>query len=164
MGRNNWRSGEGIPGRNSCCCKSVMLVITWIWSSRQVHLRSSTRETWLAQVRADDENLRAALSWSLTPQGDLAVGMRIAGVLYWFWLHEGTWSEGRTWLEKLLAQAPRHVESVSLARAVHGLSVLVWVQGERLLSEQLAREAVALAPRSGDAARVARGLSLLVRA
>lgn len=127
------------------------------------HLRSSARETWLARIRADYENLRAALAWSLTPQGKLAIGMRVAGVLYWFWLHEGVWSEGRTWLERLLAQAKQRGENISLARAVHGLSVLVWGQGERPLAEQLAREAVALARCSGENGMIATALRLLVQ-
>ena len=127
------------------------------------YLRSSARETWLVQLRAEQENLRTALAWSLTSQGDLEAGIRIAGVLYWFWLHEGTWSEGRTWLEQLLARVPHHAGSIPLARAVHGLSVLVWVQGERQLAEHLAREAVALARRSEDDAMVATALRLLVQ-
>ncbi|WP_165423219.1 ATP-binding protein [Ktedonosporobacter rubrisoli] len=127
------------------------------------HLRSGARETWLVRLRAAQENLRAALAWSLSLQGELEVGMRIAGMLYWFWLHEGIWSEGRSWLEKLLAQAPRYAEHVPLARAVHGLSVLVWVQGERQQAEHLAREAAALALRSGDDCLFATALRLLVQ-
>jgi predicted ATPase/transcriptional regulator with XRE-family HTH domain len=127
------------------------------------HLRSSARETRLVQLRAEQENLRTALAWSLTPQGELEVGMRIAGVLYLFWFHEGIWSEGRSWLEKLLARVPHHAESIHLVRAVHGLSVLVWVQGERQLAEHLPREAVALARRSGDDALLATTLRLLVQ-
>jgi len=127
------------------------------------HLRSSARGAWLARIRSDYENLRAALAWSLTPQGKLAPGMRIAGVLYWFWLHEGAWSEGRTWLERLLAQAKQRGENISLARAVHGLSVLVWGQGEQPLAEQLAREAVALARCSGENGMLATALRLLVQ-
>lgn len=126
-------------------------------------LRSSTRETWLAQVRAENENLRTALAWSLTTQGDLTVGIRIAGVLYWFWLHEGIWSEGRSWLEKLLAQARNRTENVPLAKAIHGLSVLVWVQGERQMAEQLAWEAAALARRQGESGTLATALRLLVQ-
>jgi predicted ATPase len=127
------------------------------------HLRSGARETWLVRLRAAQENLRAALAWSLTLQGELEVGMRIAGVLYWFWLHEGIWSEGRSWLEKLLTQVPRHAERVPLARAVHGLSVLVWVQGKRQRALDLAREAVALARSSGDDGLLATALRLLAQ-
>ncbi|GHO97270.1 hypothetical protein KSF_073180 [Reticulibacter mediterranei] len=126
-------------------------------------LRSGAREIWLEQLRAEQENLRAALAWSLSSQGELEVGMRIAGVLYWFWLHEGIWSEGRSWLEKLLAGEPHYVESIPLVRAIHGLSILVWVQGERHLAEHLAREAVALARRGGDNTLLASTLRLLVQ-
>lgn len=127
------------------------------------HLRGSARGTWLARIRADQENLRAALAWSLAPQGNLATGMSIAGILYWFWLHEGAWSEGRTWLERLLGQAKQCGEKASLARAVHGLSILVWGQGDRPLAEQLAREAVALARCSSENGMLATALRLLVQ-
>lgn len=126
-------------------------------------LRSNEREVWLARIRADYENLRSALSWSLTPQGDAVVGMRMAGVLYWFWLHEGAWSEGRAWLEKLLTKTWHDEESVYKARTMHGLGILLWVQGESTKAEQLAREAVVIARRNGKGAILASALRLLAQ-
>jgi len=57
---------------------------------------------WLHRVEADHGNIRAALDWSKSPEGDLSVGLRISGALLWFWQTRGYLREGRERLSTLL--------------------------------------------------------------
>src|SRR5262245_27069077 len=44
------------------------------------------------------------MTWSLEQEADAALGLRLAGVLgIWFWRQRGHFSEGRRWLERVLA-------------------------------------------------------------
>jgi tetratricopeptide (TPR) repeat protein len=123
--------------------------------------RSGERETRLEEVQEEFENLRATLQWSLIPEGDPEVGVRIAGALYWFWLHEGSWSEGRNWLKKTLIAM--NEDSASRARALHGLGILAWTQGDTFEATSLAQESIEVARRTGNTMILATSLRLLVQ-
>jgi predicted ATPase len=56
-------------------------------------------------LETEQENLRAALDWTLATKQSEA-GLRLASALARFWRHRGYYSEGRRWLQALLAQAP----------------------------------------------------------
>jgi len=58
----------------------------------------------LARLDRERGNVRAALEWTLESE-DLETGLRLAGLLRWFWLARGYLSEGRYWLGRLLAAA-----------------------------------------------------------
>src|SRR6516225_7294988 len=65
---------------------------------------------WLERLEQEHENLRVALQWLLEQaEGVLARGdeaemaLRLAGALWRFWLVRGHLSEGRHWLERVLA-------------------------------------------------------------
>lgn len=60
----------------------------------------------LAQVEVEQDNLRAALAWTLE-RNEIAVGLRLGTALRWFWIMRGSPSEGRRWLETLLARSDR---------------------------------------------------------
>lgn len=60
---------------------------------------------WLDRLEAEQENLRAALRWSLEQQeGEEAA--RIGVSLWPFWILRGYMSEGREWLDRTLAELP----------------------------------------------------------
>jgi predicted ATPase/transcriptional regulator with XRE-family HTH domain len=66
-------------------------------------LRAWQVTPWLDRLTAERSNFRAALSWSRTSAGDCQLGLRIAGALEYYWMFRDN-SEGRAWLEGLLAQ------------------------------------------------------------
>jgi predicted ATPase/transcriptional regulator with XRE-family HTH domain len=75
-------------------------------------LHGTQQLAWLDRLEAEHDNFRAALAWSQaaadshsTGSTEAAeVGLRLAGVVAWFWFVRGYWSEGRTWLAGLLAR------------------------------------------------------------
>lgn len=66
-------------------------------------LRYAKQWHWFRLLEAEHENLRAVLKWSLN-EGDITLGVRLAGALYLFWYACGYHAEGREWNEQLLAR------------------------------------------------------------
>ncbi|GHO72016.1 hypothetical protein KSC_109080 [Ktedonobacter sp. SOSP1-52] len=64
-------------------------------------LRLAGYDYWSGRLELDMENIRAALSWSLS-SGDVALGIRLAGALCLFWYGDGYHVEGRRWTQQLL--------------------------------------------------------------
>jgi predicted ATPase/DNA-binding SARP family transcriptional activator len=86
---------------------------------------------WLNRCRGENDNLRAALAWTLergtlpAEQGVTELGLRLAGNLGRFWEAGGHWSEGREWLERLLALSDATSRTATRARALYSLGVLL---------------------------------------
>jgi predicted ATPase/transcriptional regulator with XRE-family HTH domain len=111
------------------------------------HLRSNQRSCWLQRLHPDYKNIRLTLSWCQTHQTGKEPGLCLVAALYWFWLHQGSWSEGRRWLDAML-----HLTRMSTigrdaagtyAKAAHGAGLLAWVQGDESEAAMRATESVA---------------------
>jgi len=63
-------------------------------------LRGPQQQEVLEEIEKELSNLRTALEWSLNEEPE--TGLRLAGVLWWYWSVRGDLNEGRLWLEKLL--------------------------------------------------------------
>lgn len=61
---------------------------------------------WLDQIRAENENLRAALQWAFGADGDAPLGARIATVLWHPWDLAGARVEGLHWIDSGLRAVP----------------------------------------------------------
>jgi predicted ATPase len=59
-------------------------------------LGTAERRTWTAQLEYAHDNMRAALAWSVSADGDQAVGIALAGALGWFWLMSGRLQEAQS--------------------------------------------------------------------
>lgn len=89
---------------------------------------SSAQQLWLDRLEHDHDNLRAAMQWAIdSSKADMAAGL--CGALYNFWKVRGYVSEGRNWLDKVLAHEAQ-ISPYNLARAMNGAGVLVRNQGE----------------------------------
>ena len=64
---------------------------------------------WFARLRADHDNLAAALERLAHDPADAVEGLRMASALQHHWVMVGRFGEGRAWVERLLARLPaRH--------------------------------------------------------
>jgi predicted ATPase/class 3 adenylate cyclase len=120
--------------------------------------------TWLTRLEADLDNLRAALAWCLAV-GDLKVGLQMATGMVWFWERQGRVTEGRRWLESLVAasrNAP--VSPQVLAGALSGLGQLAFRQGEYDEAVSLGEEALAISRALREPSVVAQHLQRLAHA
>ncbi|WP_229695125.1 ATP-binding protein [Streptomyces lacrimifluminis] len=61
----------------------------------------------LAGLRAEHDNLRAALDFCLTTPGEAPRGLRLIGSLWFYWIARGAWSELRHWWQRLLLRGGR---------------------------------------------------------
>jgi predicted ATPase/class 3 adenylate cyclase len=114
---------------------------------------------WLERLEAENDNMRAALSWSLGG-ADAELGLRLAGALWWFWHVRGHMSEGQRWLEEGLAEKPGGPTGPR-AKALSGLGRLVMAQGDLELGTKLLEESLALYRELGDDVGTARALTFL---
>jgi predicted ATPase len=106
------------------------------------HLTSAARQAWLARLEVEHTNLRAALGWSKGT--DPEKGLQLAGALSWFWFLRGRVSEGRGWLDGLLAQTEAPSRTTARARALYGAGWLAWAQGDNATARAKVEQSVAI--------------------
>lgn len=88
-------------------------------------------------------NLRAAMSW-LVDSGEVEGARRLAVSLRWFWYYGGQFSEGRAWINKLLA-SPGGAELPALRmKLLHSLGMLAYLQHDMEEARRFFTEALAL--------------------
>lgn len=95
-------------------------------------LYSAPHKATLEQLEKDHKNLRTALQWAID-SGKVEAAAGLAGFLSRFWGLRGYLSEGRMWLDKVLAFFDREqVQATSSARArvLLGAGALAWRQGD----------------------------------
>lgn len=86
------------------------------------------------------ENIRAALQWA-REQGAVAIGMRLAGSLWWFWENRGLLTEGRAWIEGMLDLWQGHPTAIDddiIGHAYYGAAILAITQGDRTNGQRFA--------------------------
>jgi tetratricopeptide (TPR) repeat protein len=95
-------------------------------------LQGSEQVTWLARLERERDNLRAALAWA-REHGETEVGLRLAAALWRFWHLHGYVSEGREWLDDLLAQSGANgslAEEAARAKALRSAGGLAFYQSD----------------------------------
>ncbi|MFI9548379.1 ATP-binding protein [Streptomyces sp. NPDC052016] len=107
----------------------------------------------VARLRADQDNLRAALDFSLTTPGEALAGLRLAGTLWFHWHACGAPREGRYWLDRALDANPE--DTPERARALWAAALLAGCPEDLTRGRRRAEQARDLAHRLGDAAEAA---------
>ncbi|MEV0223665.1 LuxR C-terminal-related transcriptional regulator [Streptomyces sp. NPDC050704] len=113
----------------------------------------------VARLRADQDNLRAALEFSLTVPGEARAGLRLAGTLWFYWHACGAPREGRYWVDRALDAYPEPTRERARALWVAGL--LAGCPEDLTRGRHRAEDARALARRLGEPAEVAHAEYLL---
>jgi predicted ATPase/DNA-binding CsgD family transcriptional regulator len=123
---------------------------------------------WFSRLRADHDNIRAALE-RLAHDADSAVdGLHMAAALQHHWVMTGGFGEGRAWVERLLARLPAAddgdlVRSVARAAGLEVAGRLAVLQGHIEVGKPLLDEALAGAVTAASAtwrAHALHGLAL----
>ncbi|MFJ8051473.1 LuxR C-terminal-related transcriptional regulator [Streptomyces luteogriseus] len=107
----------------------------------------------VARLRADRDNLRAALDFSFSAPGETLAGLRLAGTLWFYWHACGASREGLYWLDRALAAAPEPTRERARGLWVAGLLAAATRDFPR--GHRHAAEALALARALGDPAEAA---------
>ncbi|MEV0240335.1 LuxR C-terminal-related transcriptional regulator [Streptomyces sp. NPDC050674] len=106
-----------------------------------------------ARLRADRDNLRAALDFSLSTPGEALAGLRLAGTLWFHWHACGAAREGLYWLDRALTAAPGPTRERARGLWVAGLLAAATRDFPR--GRRHAEDALALARALGDPAEAA---------
>lgn len=102
---------------------------------------------WVARLRQEQPNLRHALEFCLSDSPE--TGIRIAAALVPFWLSQSSHSEGRRWLDRLLACQTGQA-TVEWAKALHAACHMAGLQGDLQAVAALANEGRKLTSESTD--------------
>lgn len=92
------------------------------------HARSAEQASWLARLRSERDNIRAALR-SASEHGAVESGLRLASSLTQFWIISGLRAEGLAWLNRLL-DASGDVAPGVRGRALLAAGELGWRLGD----------------------------------
>ncbi len=125
------------------------------------HTHGPGAATWLDHLQPEHDNLRAALTWSLS-QRNADAALRLSGALLDFWYLRGYISEGRRWLDASFAighEAP----AGQRARALFGLGEFASHLGDSDRAMAVLGESLALYRALDDPHGIGRTLLVLGR-
>jgi len=113
-----------------------------VWAEQaSARLNGSDQLAWLEGYAAERDNLRAAARWAGGSRNDEAA-LRLAAALWRFWEVRGDFTEGRHWLEEVLAAGSSALPAVR-AEVHLGAGTLAWHQAQ--YGQSLAHNKTALA-------------------
>ena len=126
-------------------------------------LTGAGQAVWLPRLEIEHDNLRLAFQWA-DERGETAIGLRLAGALWRFWMQHGHATEGRTWTERFLSQAA-HADRARMgavwAKAVFAAGVLTTEQGDYARAKALIGESLPLVREFGEKGYVAALVNIL---
>lgn len=113
---------------------------------------------WWAQLRAEEDNLRAALQWALDG-GTYDFGLRLVGALWLYWDLSNSYREGRGWLAAMLAAEPSGTAAPRVrAKALNGIAMLALRQADTQAAASFGDASLALYRTDDDMPGLARAL------
>jgi predicted ATPase/DNA-binding CsgD family transcriptional regulator len=132
------------------------------------HLFGGEAMHWFERVEHAYANLRAALEWALEDEQEetgsvprLEIAVQLVSVLWRFWNIRGYMSEGRAFVERVLARSEQCREPVRL-KALTAAAMFGWYQEDAAWEERLCEELLPLSQRLAD--RQAQGIALFGQA
>jgi predicted ATPase/transcriptional regulator with XRE-family HTH domain len=119
------------------------------------HWYVTPEREWLAQAELELGNWRAALEWSLAPQGDVGIAQRLVGALCPVWSALAV-GEGHRWMQAALGTVCSDTPAQVVAQLSLCEAELHRVLGQHKASLGAAERALALASELGDPLTVVR--------
>jgi non-specific serine/threonine protein kinase len=143
-------------GEAEALCRAHAMYYLGLAEGRMYAVYGPEGADWMRRLEREQDNFRAALGW-MRERGEAELGLRLAGSLAPFWDLRGYRTEGRGWLEELLALAPRvagdgsagapgmvGVSAATQAKALLGAGIFAQA-GDDEQALAAAKEALALA-------------------
>jgi predicted ATPase/DNA-binding NarL/FixJ family response regulator len=127
------------------------------------NLFGSEQGWWFARLKREHDNLRAAQRWSVEEGEDrerLDMALRLGAALELFWLMGGYLSEGRNFLEHVLARSTDSMTSAR-AKALRSAGWLAYFQGYYEQAASLTQQSVQLYRTLGDVGNMVPPLYML---
>jgi len=129
-------------------------------------LNGPNQVAWVERFEQEHDNLRTALEWALEEVTDeqvrerREVALRLSAALWEFWRINGHYGEGRTFLERALAQSKGQRVSLRAKVLRAAANLAIW-HGDHARAEMLAEQCLALDRELGDTRGIANCLFLL---
>ncbi len=124
-----------------------------------LELRGPDAARWLLALEQEFDNVRGALAFALEAN-EIELGLVLAADLYRFWIAHGRASEGRRWLDELLARA-QTASPAAVGDALHRAGDMALWQGDHERAAELSEEAVLLLRDAGLTEKVCYTLTTL---
>jgi non-specific serine/threonine protein kinase len=112
-------------------------------------LRGPEQKTWVDRLETEHDNFRAALAWSSTDPASAEAGLRLAGLLWWFWYVGGHAREGRQWLDGALARSA-DAPPTAMPAAILGAMNFAAFQNDSSRVTELGAQGLAVCRQVGD--------------
>jgi predicted ATPase/transcriptional regulator with XRE-family HTH domain len=114
------------------------------------HLYGPDQAIWLTHLGQGLDNLLAALAW-LRGAGQVEMAACLACTLGIFWRRHGLYSEGRIWLEQVLAHAAQTpLPDILRAKTLQATATLAYRQGDYTVARQWLEESLVIYQSSPD--------------
>ena len=124
-------------------------------------LSGTQANKWLDRLAIEQDNLRAALTWSLTHAPEMA--LQLASTTWDFWDIRAQWHEGRSWIDRVLAKTASNENSYARGELLLGAARFALHQGENETARIRLSQAKANFDALGDKKNLSRTLSELGR-
>jgi len=125
------------------------------------HLRGPEQVYWLQRLAAEQDNLRAALSWLAESEAGTSDGIALSTALARFWVTQGHVSEGRAWVAEFLSRVEGSEADTTSARALIAAGELATAAGDVEGAPPLLEQARDLCARLEDHEGMAAALASL---
>jgi predicted ATPase len=124
------------------------------------HMKGREQIEWLDWLEAENDNLRAAIGWSLEVR-EAPTAARFGWALGMYWVMRARHDEGRLLMEQMLEHGGDELPAQIRARALFGLAVCLYGSGDDERLMVVAEEGATLFRRAGDRHGEAHALGMM---
>ncbi|HTP08734.1 MAG TPA: tetratricopeptide repeat protein, partial [Anaerolineae bacterium] len=126
-----------------------------------LHARTINQREWIDRLEIEYDNLRTAHEWFNAQPDRTPDDLRLAGVMFLFWLARGRWTEGRQWIAQTLKRPLPGGMSPQRAQVLNCAALLAVQQSDSVTANACLDESIPFTRQVGDRLNLAYGLSIL---